>query len=240
MVTTHAYEQIRADTARDELILGHLSLVRHIVGRIAARLPVATDLENLEAAGTLGLVEAANRYQPERGTHFKTFAYTRIRGAVYDELRRNCPLPQALLEKVALVRKAMQTMAPPVRVEDLAAGTGLSEDVVHECLAAIRLTRFVSWNDVAEMKYPSASGHHVPPEAQMESGERKALLVEAIEALPESERVAITLYYMKDLRLKEIGKVLDLSESRVSRLLKSAEHRIEEHIRARENAYTEY
>src|SRR6185369_4427005 len=97
-----------------------LSLVRHILGRLAAKLPYGVDLENLEAAGTLGLVEAANRFEPERGIHFKTFAYTRIRGAIYDELRRNCPLPQELLERVAQVRQALQSLAPPIRVEALA------------------------------------------------------------------------------------------------------------------------
>src|SRR6185369_12141865 len=127
-----------------------LSLVRHILGRLAAKLPYGIDLENLEAAGTLGLVEAANRFEPERGIHFKTFAYTRIRGAIFDELRRNCPLPQELLERVAQIRKAIQSMPPPVRVETLSQRTGYTVDDINECLAAMRLTRVVSWNDIAE------------------------------------------------------------------------------------------
>jgi RNA polymerase sigma factor FliA len=237
-VSAQVYQESRAHAQRDELILGHLALVRHILGRLAAKLPHGIDLENLEAAGTLGLVEAANRFQPERGIHFKTFAYTRIRGAIYDEMRRNCPFPQELLERVAQVRAALESLTPPVRVETLAQRTGLSEDVVTECLTAMRLTRVISWDDIAE---PSdvASARNVSrserPEMRLETIERRRFLVEAIATLPESERLAVTLYYMEDLRLKEIGQVLNLSESRVSRLLKAAHHRIEEHIRAKEN-----
>jgi RNA polymerase sigma factor for flagellar operon FliA len=97
------------------------------------------------------------------------------------------------------------------------------------------MTRNVSWDDIAA----SNSGHLANaadrPDLLLEHAERKRLVTEAITQLPESERLSIILYYMEELRLKEIGRVLNLSESRVSRLLKSAEHRIEEHIRAKED-----
>src|SRR6266404_5239797 len=114
---------------------------------MTARLPRGVDVDNLEAAGVLGLVEAANRFEPERGIAFKTFAYTRIRGAIYDELRRNSPLPQDLLERTARVRAALQAMPPPASIEKLALETGFSEDDVTECLAAMRMMRNVSWDD---------------------------------------------------------------------------------------------
>jgi RNA polymerase sigma factor for flagellar operon FliA len=234
-VSAQIYQQVSAQTQREELILGNLTLVRHILGRLVARLPRGIDLDNLEAAGVLGLVEAANRYEPERGIRFKTFAYTRIRGAIYDELRRNCPLPQDLLEKTAKVRKLCQSLPPPVSIETLALQTGLSEDDVIECLAAMRMTRIVSWDNIASSNDGQIAKAEERPDLLLEDAERKHLLVEAITHLPESERLSITLYYMEELRLKEIGRVLNLSESRVSRLLKSAEHRIEEHIRAKED-----
>jgi RNA polymerase sigma factor for flagellar operon FliA len=234
-VSAQVYQQASAKAQREELILGNLSLVRHILGRMTARLPRNIDLDNLEAAGTLGLVEAANRYDPERGVAFRTFAYTRIRGAIYDELRRNSPFPQELLEKIAMVQKSVQTMPPPVRVEVLAATTGLSEDDVTECLAAIRMSRTLSWDEVGEAPLHHHRAAQARPEHRLEGEELKKLLAEAIAALPTSERLAITLYYLEDLRLKEIGYVLNLSESRVSRLLKSAEHAIEEYIRSRDN-----
>src|ERR1700722_2155297 len=148
LVSAQIYQQVGGEKQREELILGNLPLVRHILGRLAVRLPRGTDLDNLEAAGVLGLVEAANRYEPDRGIRFKTFAYTRIRGAILDELRRNSPLPQELLEKIARIRKVLQLLPPPVSPEVLAEKTSLSEDDLADCFAAMRLTRNVSWNDI--------------------------------------------------------------------------------------------
>ena len=126
-------------------------------------------------------------------------------------------------------------MAAPASIEKLAEETGLTEDDVTECLAAMRMTRNVSWDKIAASSGGQLADTTEGPDALLETAERKKLLVEAITQLPESERLSITLYYMEDLRLKEIGRVLNLSESRVSRLLKSAEHHIEEHIRAKED-----
>jgi RNA polymerase sigma factor for flagellar operon FliA len=238
-VPARVYQQAWAEAQREELILGNLTLVRHILGRLAARLPHGTDFDNLEAAGVLGLVEAANRFDPERGIRFKTFAYTRIRGAIFDELRRNCPFPQELLERITKVRHFLEILTPPVSIETLASKTGLSHDDVNECLAAIRFSRSISWDDVAGSGHRNLASAGEAPELRLESDERKRLLAEAITELPENERVAVTLYYLEDLRLKEIGEVLHLSESRVSRLLKAAEHRLEEHIRAREEKAVE-
>src|SRR5438105_933762 len=179
-VSAQVYQQVSAQTQREELILGNLGLVRHILGRLAARLPRGVDVDNLEAAGVLGLVEAANRYEPERGASFKTFAFTRIRGAIYDELRRNCPLPQELLERAARVRATLQALPPPASIERLATETGLSEDDVTECLAAMRLTRSVSWDDLAASSSGRLTNAADRPDLLMENAERKRLLTEAI------------------------------------------------------------
>jgi len=229
-MTAQVYQQVSAQSQREDLILGNLSLVRHILGRMAAKLPSSIDMDNLEAAGTLGLVEAANRYEPERGA-FKTFAYTRIRGAICDELRRNSPFPQEMLERITKIRKVLQMLPPPVPIDLLARQSGFSENEVTDCLAAMRLNRTLSFEETSE---PSQASNR--PDRQMEEAERRNLLAEAIAELPESERLTVTLYYMEELRLKEIGAVLKLSESRVSRLLKSAEHHIEEYIRAKEDS----
>jgi RNA polymerase sigma factor for flagellar operon FliA len=227
----HAYAQ----NQRNELILAHLPLVRHVISRLRAKCPRGIDLENLEAAGVLGLVEAANRFEPERGTRFETFAYMRIRGAVLDELRRNCPLPQHLLERIARVRAAYKRLPPPVTVEQLAEATGLAADDVTECLSALRLTRAVSWDDIVGTPLARAADGE-RPEQQIESAEQRKLLGEAIAQLPERERLVVTLYYLEELRLKEIGLVLELSESRVSRLLKTALFNLGEFMRIRQSA----
>jgi RNA polymerase sigma factor for flagellar operon FliA len=153
---------------------------------------------------------------------------------VLDELRRNCPLPQHVLERVARVRRAYAGLAPGASADDLAAAAGLTSVEVADCLAAVRLTRMQSWEGSADPLEARVHGREEPPDAQAERAEQKQLLAEALQALPERERLVVTLYYLEDLRLKEIGALLELSESRVSRLLSAALFQLGEHIRARE------
>ena len=224
---------------QDDLVLSHMWLVRHIVGKLAAHLPSGVDLENLESAGVLGLVEAARKFDDQRGIQFKTYAYTRIRGAILDELRRNCPLPQQVLEQVAKVRQASEELqGTAATVEQLAAAAGLSADQVSDSLSAMRLTRMLSWESASENNDVRADRADRPEEIVAHQDQVR-LLAEAIEALPERERLIVTLYYMEDLRLKEIGKVLTLSESRVSRLLSAALYQLKEFIGRRERVEAE-
>jgi RNA polymerase sigma factor for flagellar operon FliA len=230
---TKAYTQVASQSQRDLLIMSHLPLVRHIVGKLMAQLPPGIDVENLESAGVLGLVEAASHFDADRGALFKTFAYTRIRGAILGELRRNCPLPQHVLERVALVRRAHAQLPAPVTVEALVAAAGLNADEVADCLAAIRMTRVLSWNSAGEPVGIRLDDPEDRPDRVLERGELEQVLALAIEALPERERLAVTLYYREDLRLKEIGEVLELSESRVSRVLSAALFNLGEFLRTR-------
>lgn len=227
------YSRVAGQNRRDELILEHLPLVRHILGKLAAQLPPGVDMENLESAGVLGLVEAANNFDPERGNQFNTYAYQRVRGAILDELRRNCPLPQQMLERVALVRRAYKELQPPVTVEALAAATELSTDEVADCLAAVRMTRMMSLEKAADSVGTRLDDRQERPDTLAERAELSELLGQAIEALPERDRLIVTMYYKEDLRLKEIGQLLELSESRVSRLLNAALFVIGEYLRAR-------
>lgn len=228
-----AYQRVANQTQRDALIMGHLSLVHHVIGRLVAQLPPGTDLENLEAAGTLGLVEAAQNFDHTRGVEFRSYACIRIRGAVLDELRRNCPLPQHMLERVVKVRKALDGLEAPVSVEALAEATGLSCDEALDCLAAMQLTRPVPLHDADDSTAAMPRGRVEQPDVLAEHEEQKQLLKEAMESLPERDRLVVTLYYAEDLRLREIGQVLNLSEARVSRILSAALLRLREAMRAR-------
>src|ERR1700759_3230717 len=144
------YSRTAEQTARDELVVSHLWLVRHLTGKVTARLPSGVDVENLESAGMLGLVEAARRFDATRGVDFKSFAALRIRGAIYDEARRNCPLPQEVMQRVMLVAKAQEQFSPPVSVDDLVAQTGLSKDEVLDALVAMPLIRIQSLEQVLD------------------------------------------------------------------------------------------
>lgn len=216
------YQRVADQTRRDELILAHLPLVKHVIGRLIGELPPGVDVENLESAGVLGLVEAAGKFDPARNAQFKTFAYLRIRGAIYDELRRNSPLPQHMLERVALIRKALRSLTAPVTIEMLAESTGMSVDDVTDTLAADRFVKMVSWEQTAQPNGMVPVESMSPPDAELERWEAVQHLTDAIEALPEKERLAVTLYYRDDLRLREIAQVMKLSTSRISRLITRA------------------
>lgn len=217
------YNRTAEQTVRDSLVISHVWLVRHLTGKVTARLPPGVDVENLESAGMLGLVEAANRFDASRGVDFKSFAALRIRGAIYDEARRNCPLPQEVMQRVMLVAKAQEQLTPPIHIDDLVAETGLTKDEVLDAVLAMPLIRVQSLDQVV-----SDPARHTESSAEVsaERSEQKRLLADAIAALPERERLVVTLYYMEDLRLKEIGEVLKLSESRVSRLLAAAQFQL--------------
>ena len=223
----HEYSVTATQSARDELILNHLWLVRHLVGKLAARVPPGVDIENLESAGLLGLVEAAQRFDPARGVDFKAFAALRIRGAIIDEARRNSPLPQELLQHVKLVSKAQERLAPPITIEALSSLTGLTADQVLDALTAIPLTQVKSLDPTAEELSRVTSDASA---SEMERDDERRLLADAITSLPERERLIVTLYYKEDLRLKEIGEMLGLSESRVSRLLTAAQFQLREYV----------
>lgn len=221
------YSRTAEQTARDELVINHVWLVRHLTGKVTARLPSGVDIENLESAGMLGLVEAARRFDESRGVDFKAFAAIRIRGAIYDEARRNCPLPQEVMQRVMQVAKAQEQLPSSTSIDDLAAETGLTHDEVVDALVAMPLIRIQSLDQVLDdpTRHSESS-----PEASVERAEQKRLLADAIAALPERERLVVTLYYMEDLRLKEIGEVLKLSESRVSRLLAAAQFQLRTYV----------
>ncbi|MEW4526354.1 sigma-70 family RNA polymerase sigma factor [Maioricimonas sp. JC845] len=212
---------------RDRLVLEHLDYVRHVVGKLISELPDGVDLENLEAAGVLGLVEAAAHFDASRGVAFTTFAYIRIRGAVLDELRRNSPLSQQMAQRWSRIREVTHEDEGSSTPEAIAQRTGLSVDEVEECLQAVRLLHPDTWQDELHGGISTDSN----ADDALDREERKQVLADAIESLPERQRLVITLYYAEDLRLKEIGAVLDMTESGVSRLLARAELQLRQIVR---------
>jgi RNA polymerase sigma factor for flagellar operon FliA len=223
------YQDVRRRTERDALILEHLAFVRHILGRMISRLPAGADRENLESAGICGLVEAAGQFDAARGVSFTTYAYPRIRGAILDELRRNCPLPQHMLERWGRIRDAYAALETEATPEALAERTGLGLTEVEECLRAIQLTRPDSWYEELGDRVADDE-ERTAPDQRLDVEEQTQALAAAIEELPRQMRLAVTLYYREELRLKEIGEVLGLSESRVSRILSRAQLQLRERL----------
>ena len=227
------YQEASVRTTRDELIIAHVDFARHVVRKTVSNLPERIDIENLEAAGMLGLVEASQRYDESRGVDFRTFAYPRVRGAVLDELRRNSPLSKQMIQRIGQVRQASEQLDPPITAEGIAELTGMSLAEVEDCLVAMHTMRSQAFEETAieGVMRPSVE----EPGDLLEYQEQLKLMSDCIEALPDQERIVLTMYHLEDLRLREIGEVMGLSESRISRILAKAQFSLSEAMKVRSN-----
>ncbi|MEL6108259.1 MAG: sigma-70 family RNA polymerase sigma factor [Planctomycetota bacterium] len=218
---------------RDQLILDNVDFVARILSTMTFNVRDEEAKENLHSAGIVGLVQAAHGYDPDQGVAFRTFAYPRVRGAIVDEMRKQSPVSQAVLQNIGRVRKAHDSIEPPVTQEKLAEATGLSIEQVNTCLEAMRFIKPDNWNDLSDVIHGSWRNAPNTPEHDVEREELCRILAEGIESLPEQERIVLTLYFTEELKLAEIGKVINLSESRVSKILTNAKFLLQEIVRCR-------
>lgn len=222
------YRKASRQQELERLILDHLSYVRKILSTMTASLPSHVDREGLESAGIVGLVEAANHFDSTRGVAFKTYAFTRIRGAILDELRKTSPVSQQMQEQIGKLRDAHERLSPPVSPEALAQATGMTLENVLRCLEAMRFIAPQNWSDLYSTIHGSWRHDGERPEEPLERAESHQILTQCIQKLPERERLVLTLYFLEDATLAEIGAALNLSESFVSRLLAGAKFRLKE------------
>ncbi|MCB0209793.1 MAG: FliA/WhiG family RNA polymerase sigma factor [Anaerolineae bacterium] len=215
--------------AREKLIIRYASLVKYVVGRLALGLPPSLQQEDLIGYGTLGLMEAVDRFDPERGFKFETFAMSRIRGQIIDTLRRLDWLPRSIHQKSKKIEKAVSVLCQLLgrlpTDEEVAAHLEIDLKQYHYWLrdtscTVVSLDQPFTFSDgeYADL-YESLENTKLPtPTQHLDDKELKKQLAEAILALPERERLMISLYYNDELTMKEIGEVLGISESRVSQL----------------------
>jgi RNA polymerase sigma factor FliA len=209
---------------REQLILDHLPSIRHIAFRFSAVLPPSVDIRDLVSEGVFGLLAAADRFDPSRGVKFKTYAETRIRGAILDSLRTMDWLPRSLrrrLKKFCLACNQMEQRLGRAPTEmELAAALNLGLADVRELMAiaaakgehAPELSDPLSCNEQAGCLIDRRNDALI----RVQQAEMRAILAGAIRTLSTRERIVISLYYYDGLTMKEIGKVLGIKESRVS------------------------
>jgi RNA polymerase sigma factor for flagellar operon FliA len=231
--TTHA---LVPAAERERLILEHVPLLHHIVGRLAIELPSRIDRDDLVGYGMIGLVGAADSFDPSRGLQFSTFAYSRIRGAILDELRKADFLPRGRREKVRdlerVVRRLEQEHGAPPSPESIARELGCTLDEVDEILVSARSSSIASLDDGPSEELAQLIGDPrcEDPVDSAQWLETKDLLVAAIAELPEIEQSVVTLYYSEGLLLREIGEVLGVTESRVSQIHSRAIYRLNQRL----------
>lgn len=211
-------------TDRDALILDHVPLLRHIVGRMAIDVPSGMDRDDMFGFGMLGLIAAADSWDPGRGLKFSTYAYTKIRGAILDELRKADFLPRGRRERVRELDRAVveleQENGIAPSIAEIAARLGATEEEVDAILLSARSAGHASLDEgpSAVLSDLLTDPRSSDPVGSAEWNEMKELLVKGIQSLPEQEQAVITLYYGEGLLLREISEVLGVTESRVSQI----------------------
>ncbi|HVW03387.1 MAG TPA: RNA polymerase sigma factor FliA [Vicinamibacterales bacterium] len=219
---------------RDALVMAHVDLVRSMASRLGRRLPSQVELSELVSVGVLGLIEAANRYQPSLGVPFDAFARRRIHGAMLDALRGLDWVPRSLRKLQRDVDGAMSklrhTLGREPEAEEIAAALGVSTDDYEAKLDDLRLADLAAVQ-AAGTGEESAGLLEVAiddegPYRQLERRELRARLVDALAQLPERERQILALSYEEELTLAEIGQVIGVGESRVSQLRTQAVSRL--------------
>lgn len=215
---------------RNEQILKYAPLVKHIVARIWSRLPDhVMDQEDLIHAGIIGLMSALEKFDENRNVQFETFARFRIRGAVIDELRTRDWLPRSARNKDHRLARAFQELQRDLgrapEDDEMAKHLGISLEEYFKLLEEARGVSLISKEDLPpgylENRSPSEVMQSIEsgdPLLRLLNVQTKAKLKKAIDALPEKERLVLSLYYYEELTMKEIGKVMDLTESRVCQL----------------------
>jgi RNA polymerase sigma factor for flagellar operon FliA len=224
---------------REQRLAKHLPMVRRIAGQMAALLPASVDFADLEQAGLIGLWDALDRGETQSPAQFASYAAMRIRGAIYDELRKLDWLPRRSRAKERQIERAeaqlTQRLGRHPDDAEIAAHLGWELSDYHAALAetSVQLVYLedlaLDQDDHADRVADEASPM---PEQLLQDAELERDLQAAILELPERERLVLSLYYQEDLQLKDIGRVLGVSESRVSQLMKQAVMRLRARLRA--------
>lgn len=220
MADLDLYNQV-AQNGRDP-ILAHVGLVKRTALHLKARIPQVMDVDELIQVGMIGLIEASQSFDKTRGVDFEMFARTRIRGAILDEVRRISVLPRSAISHIRETNEATQELATELgrtpTQSELADFMGKdATDYQKERSHAHQMLMVDSEAAEDEMLNTPQSGYE--PEQEVGDAMMMESLSQAIEQLPERDQIIMALYYTEDLNLKEIGAILDISESRVSQLL---------------------
>ena len=227
------------NAGHDELVTQYAPLVKRIAYHLKARLPATVIVDDLLQAGMIGLLEASSKYDANQGASFETYAGIRIRGAMLDELRRNDWAPKSVHRKVRditdAIRKIENREGRDARDEEVINDLGISRDEYYKTLQDISSHRVLSWDELGidedAVGGPSVSDGKPGIQDELEKQRFQACLSEAITTLPEREKMIVALYYESELNLREIGSVLNVSESRISQLLSQAHIRLRARMR---------
>lgn len=225
------YKESREPAIRDGFVKQYAPLVKYVAGKVAVGMPHNIEFDDLVGYGVFGLFDAIEKFDPDKHVKFKTYAVTRIRGAIFDELRSIDWVPRSVRQKSREVEDAVHrlesSLGRAVSDNEIANEMGLNMKDYQKTILKISGTSILSLNDVwytgedndkVSIVDSIESPQGLNPDIIVEKDVIKRVIIEAINELPVKEKKVLVLYYYEDLTLKEIGKVLEVTESRVSQL----------------------
>lgn len=233
------FKKTKSVAIRDRLIRQYMPLVKWVAGRVSSGMPDSVEFDDLVGFGQFGLLDAINKFDVEKGVKFKTYASTRIRGAIFDELREMDWVPRSVRQKSKEIEEAIVELEAKLgrtaSDAEIAKSMNMTEAEYQNTIMKVSGTSVLSLNDVW---YSGDDSEHISigdsieapnslnPDVIVEREEVRRVIIQAIEELPENEKMVIVLYYHEDLSFKEIGQVLNVSESRISQLHTKANLRL--------------
>jgi RNA polymerase sigma factor for flagellar operon FliA len=225
------YRVNRDPRIRENFIKQYAPLVKYVAGKVAVGMPHNVEFDDLVGFGVFGLIDAIDKFDPEKNVKFKTYAVTRIRGAIFDELRSIDWVPRSVRQKTREVEDAIGALEAKLgrtaTDQEIANALGMNEDEFSKTMMKISGTSMLSLNDVwfsgdendkVSIGDSIESPMSLNPDIIVEKEEIRRVIIASINELPDKEKKILVLYYYEDLTLKEIGQVLEVTESRVSQL----------------------
>jgi RNA polymerase sigma factor for flagellar operon FliA len=216
---------------RNERVMEHLPLVKYVSGRIASRLPSHVELDDLVNAGIIGLMDAIDKFDPSRKIKFKTYAEFRIKGAILDELRALDWMPRSTRQKATRLEKAYseleQQLGRPAGDAEIVEHMKIGFDEFHALLVEARGISLISIEELRSEGDESlernlleclSDPERLSPAEVVDLDQVYQIVAEAIDRLPEKERLVVSLYYYDELTMKEIGEIMKVTESRISQI----------------------
>ena len=225
------YKKTKDLKIREHFVNQYAPLVKYVAGKIAIGMPQNVDFDDLVGYGVFGLLDAIEKFDPEKDIKFKTYAVTRIRGAIFDELRSIDWVPRSVRQKAKelerIIGRLETRLGRSATDDEIAQDLGIEVKELHTLILKISGASILSLSDVwyvgdesdkVSVMESIESPKSLNPDIIVERQEIKNIIVQAISELPDKEKKVLILYYYEDLTLKEIGEVLQVTESRISQL----------------------
>lgn len=221
------YTQKPSPEIREQIIIEYAPLVKLVAGRLSMYLGYNVEYDDLVSYGVFGLIDAIDKFDAGKDVKFETYASLRIRGAILDQIRKMDWIPRTVRQKQKKIDEAIKNIemrtGKTASDEEVAAELGVSDDEYLNWQSQLKVTNVVSLNEFVDQGMEPVmdarhNSHFVQPEDAVAKEELRKVLTEAMDTLTEKERKVILMYYYEELTLKEISKVLEVSESRISQL----------------------